>query len=59
MYQLPNNSDCPHLPCDSYHPGLLIFFPITVDKPIDYNLCIYNFYNCYYFDINFTLPSIN
>lgn len=42
-----------------YHPGLLIYFPITVNKPIDYNLCMYNFFNCNYAEITFTLASID
>jgi hypothetical protein len=54
-----NKSDCPLLPCDSYHPALLISFPITIINPIDYNLCTYDFYNCNNFDINFTLASVN
>jgi len=54
-----NKSDYPLVPCDSYHPGLLISFPVTINKPIDYNLCTYNFYNCNYSDINFTLASVN
>jgi len=41
-----NKSDFPLLLCNVYHPGLLITFPITIINPIDYNLCIYNFYNC-------------
>jgi len=49
----------PLLPCDAYHPGLLISIPIVVNKPIEFNLCMYNFFKCNYEDINLSLASLN
>lgn len=54
-----NKSTNPLIPCDNYHPGLLISIPIIVNKPIEYNLHMYNFFNCNYVDINFSLASVN
>lgn len=49
----------PLVPCDGYHPGLLVLFSIVVNKSMEYNLCMYNFFNCNYADITFTLVLIN
>jgi Reverse transcriptase (RNA-dependent DNA polymerase) len=54
-----NNSVNPLVPCDNYHPGLLVSIPIIVNKPIDYSLCVYNFHTCNYVDIATTLAAIN
>jgi len=49
----------PLVTCDTYHPGLLISIQIIVNKPIEYDLCMYNFFKCIYEDINLSLASIN
>jgi hypothetical protein len=36
-----NKSVNPLIPCDIYHPGLLISIPIVISEPIEYNLCTY------------------
>jgi len=54
-----NKSVNPLIPCDIYHPGLLISVPIVISESIEYNLCMYNFFNCNYADITFRLASID
>jgi len=49
----------PFGPCDVYHPSLFIVIPFNYYNPIEYNLCIYDFYSCYYSDITKCLGSIN
>jgi len=47
------------VPCDSYHLGLLMCIPIIINEPIEYNFCMYNFFNCNYSDITLSLVSID
>lgn len=49
-----NKSTNPLIPCDNYHPGLLISIPIIDNKPIEHNLLMYNFLNCNYVDVHFS-----
>lgn len=54
-----NKAVNPLVPCDNYHPALLITIPMFIYEPIDYNLCKYNFLKCNYADITFSLASID
>jgi hypothetical protein len=52
-----NKSDFPLLPCNIYHPGLLISFPITIINPIDYNFYNYNLLYIVFFSYIFPSTS--
>lgn len=49
----------PLVPCDIFHPSLLMAIKINNCKPIEFNLCTYDFYTCNYSAIIECLGSIN